>query len=67
MEVGDAVESLNILNNKANLSVSLGLVTSIEVGKIELEDSSLQCLRSDFYKTEQATNLMREARKVNRL
>lgn len=55
MEVSDHIVSLNILSHELDLSVSLGLVTTVEVGKRHLEHTALKTLRSDL-----GTNSLRD-------
>lgn len=48
VEVGHDVQTLNILAHQANLAESLVLVTAVELGKRDLEDTTLQTLRGDL-------------------
>lgn len=49
VEVGEAIHSLDVLHHQADLSVSLGLVASVEVGKAGLEHTALKSIGSNFY------------------
>ena len=49
MEVGNDIFSLDIFTHKADLAVSLVLITTVKVGKRYFEDTAFQTLGSDFY------------------
>lgn len=49
VEVGHDVGTLHILADQTDLAETLALVTTVKLGKRDLEDTSLQTLRGDLY------------------
>lgn len=49
VEVGQDIVSLNVLHDQADLSVSLGLITTVKVGEAGLEHTALKRVGGDFY------------------
>jgi hypothetical protein len=49
VEVRDDIGALNILADLSDFTVSLCLVTAVEIGKRKLEDTALESLRCNLY------------------